>query len=157
MPKIKTSNLNCHYWQFGAGQNGVPKTSSGKVQRSACAHAFFEGSLPIVRDWREAQCEVTEPENVGGGERSRQGIERFIAQQLAMSLAIPAEDIDLRQPFSSFGLDSLRTLQLLAQVEQWLGRDLLPTSFRNYPTISDFAAHLAKGSLETIAAETGQA
>ena len=31
---------------------GVPKTSSGKVQRSACRKAFLEGSLPVVAEWR---------------------------------------------------------------------------------------------------------
>ncbi|MFN3431290.1 MAG: AMP-dependent synthetase, partial [Candidatus Sericytochromatia bacterium] len=33
---------------------GVPKTSSGKVRRSACRAAYLAGELPVVASWREA-------------------------------------------------------------------------------------------------------
>ena len=34
-------------------QGGIPKTSSGKIQRRPCAKAFVEGSLPVVAEWKE--------------------------------------------------------------------------------------------------------
>jgi acyl-CoA synthetase (AMP-forming)/AMP-acid ligase II/acyl carrier protein len=130
-------------------QNGVPRTSSGKIQRSACAAAFREARLPIVCEWREwngamapsgAAAEQTTP-------RSREDIEDFLLRRLAHVLAVVPDELDVSQPFNSFGLDSLRTLTLVGDIEKWLGQPVSPTLFWNYPTIADLAGHLAEATL----------
>jgi acyl-CoA synthetase (AMP-forming)/AMP-acid ligase II/acyl carrier protein len=136
-------------------QNAVPKTSSGKIQRSACALAFREGSLPVVcewRDWNEPAAARTEAVDAAVP-RSRQDIEDFLLRRLAHVLSIVPDEVDVSQPFNSFGLDSLRTLTLVGDIEKWLGQPVSPTLFWNYPTIADLAGHLAQAALaEPIAA-----
>jgi acyl-CoA synthetase (AMP-forming)/AMP-acid ligase II/acyl carrier protein len=134
-------------------QNAVPKTSSGKIQRAACAKAYLDGNIATVYEWKDAgvvgikePAQFVEP-------RSREDIEDFLLLKLANGLAISPDQIDISQPFSSFGLDSLRTLALLDEVETWLGRSLSPTLFWDYPTVTDLAAHLAEG---IPAANTGE-
>lgn len=133
-------------------QNGIPKTSSGKVQRSACARAFLEGTLPVVSEWRESAARDAGEAQVVEA-RSCEDIEAFLSQKLASGLAIAPSEIDISQPFNSFGLDSLRAITLLGEIERWLGRTLSPTLFWNYPTISELAAHLAEALPEQTSAQ----
>jgi acyl-CoA synthetase (AMP-forming)/AMP-acid ligase II/acyl carrier protein len=135
-------------------QNGVAKTSSGKIQRSACARAFLEGRLPIVYEWRESP--VTAGEATDIRMRSQEEIEAVLSQKISSSLSISPLEVDVSQPFSSLGLDSLRTLTFLGEIEIWLGRKLSPTLFWNYPTISDLAAHLAEAPPGRAPAEDGR-
>jgi acyl carrier protein len=135
-------------------QNGVPKTSSGKIQRRACARAFLDAGLPVVYEWKERT--VVEDEDADIEARSQEDIEAFLAQKLASSLLISPNDVDFTQPFSTLGLDSLRTMTLLGEIEVWLGRKLSPTLFWNYPSISDLAAHLSEMLADGSAHDDGR-
>jgi acyl-CoA synthetase (AMP-forming)/AMP-acid ligase II/acyl carrier protein len=137
-------------------QNAVPKTSSGKIQRGASARELRDGTLPIVYQWTESPASATTASEAGGetaNTRTREEIEDFLLQKLSSGLAVSSDDVDVNQPFSSFGLDSLRTLALLDEVESWLGRSLSPTLFWDYPTIAELAAHLASEMPEQPVAE----
>ncbi|MGH9389866.1 MAG: phosphopantetheine-binding protein, partial [Vicinamibacteria bacterium] len=128
-------------------QNGVPKTSSGKVQRHACARAFVEGSLPVAAEWREERSpdrreSAEERTSTKKGAPTQEDIEAFVSRRLSSQLGIPPDEIDLRQPFSALGLDSQRALSFLGELETWLGRRLSPTLFWNYPTVAVLAKHL---------------
>jgi acyl-CoA synthetase (AMP-forming)/AMP-acid ligase II/acyl carrier protein len=136
-------------------QNGVAKTSSGKVQRSACRRAFQEGTLQVVHEWKEWGGTTTE--TAAGDARSRDDIESFLSRRLSADLSISPDEIDVNEPFSSFGLDSLRTMALLGEIESWLGRRLSPTVFWNYPTVAGLAAHLAESDAAHAASEDGLA
>jgi acyl-CoA synthetase (AMP-forming)/AMP-acid ligase II/acyl carrier protein len=132
-------------------QNGIPKTSSGKVQRQACARAFVEGSLPVTAEWREERS--TDARELAGnrppsrkGAPTQEDIEAFVSRRLSTQLGIPPDEIDLRQPFSALGLDSQRALSFLGELETWLGRRLSPTLFWNYPTVAALAKHLDESS-----------
>jgi acyl-CoA synthetase (AMP-forming)/AMP-acid ligase II/acyl carrier protein len=132
-------------------QNGVPKTSSGKVQRRICAQAYTEGRLPVIFEWKESVLASADAAATAVP-RSREAIEEFLVRRLAQARAIAADDVDITQPFSAFGLDSLGTLTLVGEVETWLGRPVSPTVFWNYPTIADLAGHLAVASVEPVGA-----
>ena len=53
------------------------------------------------------------------------------------------EDIDVDLPFSHYALDSVATVELTADIEDWLELRLSPTLVWDYPTISVLARHLA--------------
>lgn len=125
-------------------QGSVPRTSSGKVRRHACARAFAEGALTVLYESRHVvpRSSIAEPTDGTAPARSPEEIEAFLVQRLAGGLGIATDDLDVTQPFSAFGLDSAATLALLADAEVWLGRRLPPTLFWDYPTIVTLAAHL---------------
>ena len=125
-------------------QQTVPKTSSGKVQRRACAEAFLNATLSAVFEWKDSLEAATETTDIEP--RSREDIESFLLQFIAKSLSVSPNDVDPEQPFSAFGLDSLQTLTFVGELETWLQRSLSPTLFWNYPTVSSLAAHLSAES-----------
>ena len=144
-------------------QSAIPKTSSGKIQRGACARELRDGTLPVVYTWIDtAALAAPEPDRAmedaerPGQSRTREDIEDFLVQKLSSGLAVSPDDVDVNQPFSSFGLDSLRTLALMNDVESWLGRSLSPTLFWDYPTIAALAAYLATDTTEQATAERGR-
>ncbi|BBA33062.1 SA1_PKSA [Methylocaldum marinum] len=138
----------------------IPKTSSGKIQRSACRKAFEEGHLQVVKEWR-----LTRPQGSTGDKtipdeaRTAVGnaaethkpsrtpgarlIEAWLIAQLAEVLGIKADEIGRRQPFAGFGLDSAQTVRLIGDLEAWLERPLSPTLAWEFPSVSALSEHLA--------------
>jgi acyl transferase domain-containing protein/acyl carrier protein len=70
-------------------------------------------------------------------------IQAWLVARLSAGLAIAPSEIDVREPFASYGLDSVRAVALSGELEEWLGRRLSPTLAYEYPTIAELAAALA--------------
>ncbi|WP_404785483.1 AMP-binding protein [Altericista sp. CCNU0014] len=71
-----------------------------------------------------------------------EAIETWITANLALYLKISPEEIDLSEPFSHYGLDSSIAASLATELSNWLGRELDPTLFWEYPSIEALAQHL---------------
>jgi acyl transferase domain-containing protein/acyl-CoA synthetase (AMP-forming)/AMP-acid ligase II/thioesterase domain-containing protein/acyl carrier protein len=132
----------------------LPKTSSGKVQRFACRSGFLAGELEVVAEWRQERAQPLSPAAArpAGDEAlppaaaagpTEAEIRWWLATALAAELNRPAREIDPRQPFAYYGLDSARTLGLSGDLEQWLGRHLEPTLLWEHPTPERLARYLA--------------
>jgi acyl carrier protein len=72
-------------------------------------------------------------------------IEAWLIARLATMLDVPAAEIDPRQPFADFGLDSRGAVSLSGQLEEWLGREVPPMLVWEYPNIETAAAFLGSG------------
>jgi 8-amino-7-oxononanoate synthase len=129
---------------------GVPKTSSGKVRRAACRHAYLEGTLDeIVRI-------TAAPVEADAGARPAAALEQRILQLIAEQLGTSAASLDPAAPFARYGLDSLRAASISGILEQQLGRTLSPTLLYNHSSVAELAAYLegAMASPEAPAADT---
>ena len=103
----------------------IPKTSSGKIQRRATRQKFLEGSLDLVAS--NVLKIVGTKREVTRLERSqllelppREGqtlLESYLTEQEARVLRIAPEDIDPKEPLTTFGLDSLKVFELKNQIE----------------------------------------
>ena len=69
-------------------------------------------------------------------------IERWLAEHIARSSGSAQQDVEVTQPFSHYELDSVATVELTADLEDWLLLRLPPTLLWDYPTISALARHL---------------
>ena len=127
----------------------IPKTSSGKIQRSACREAFLDGSLEHVAsnvisveqtrktsirvgDLREVVLSLTHDERVSW-------LEHFLKEQLAKALKTPVSRVDTARPLSTFGLDSLLAVELAHRIEKRLGVVAAATAFLRETTLKDLA------------------
>jgi acyl-CoA synthetase (AMP-forming)/AMP-acid ligase II/acyl carrier protein len=123
----------------------ILKTSSGKIQRRGCRTAFLEGSLSVLHEWRRpAEAPFEAPVAAASdGPPSESAIADWLVSRLSRESGIHPDEIDLGQPFASFGVDSARALLLVGDLETWLGRRLPPIVLWNYPTVEALARHLA--------------
>lgn len=152
--------------------NSLPKTSSGKIQRHASRNAFLSESLDVVGSWTlDAKVELLEIQTdievllkqIQNSERqkpsedvnkplekssdsslfSQEIIENWLVTHLALYLKVPANEIDIKQPFTVCGLDSSVAITMTGELGEWLNCELEPTLFWEYPNIQALAEHLA--------------
>ncbi|KIG17261.1 Malonyl CoA-acyl carrier protein transacylase [Enhygromyxa salina] len=76
----------------------------------------------------------------------------WVRLQLARACEVELHAIDVNEPFSRYGLDSLKAAQFLADLNDSLGRKLPPTLVWEYPCCSALARYLAEGAKETSVA-----
>jgi acyl carrier protein len=72
-------------------------------------------------------------------------IQRWLITRVA-ALTEGCDDIDITQPFSAYALDSVGTVGLTGELQDWLGIKLAPTLIWDYPSIELLARHLATRS-----------
>jgi acyl-CoA synthetase (AMP-forming)/AMP-acid ligase II/acyl carrier protein len=155
----------------------IPKTSSGKTQRTECRAQYLDDRLEPLESWCESsvdfqqvqaaaeemlktlnaqslrspepnETEVSNGDNDGSLPLSPTAaeIETWITANLALFLKIPIDEIDLSEPFSHYGLDSSIAVSLADELSNWLGRELDPTLFWEYPSIEALAQYLGQTS-----------
>ena len=128
--------------------NHDPICLGGRFRVIADSHrspAFLEGTLSVLHEWRRPAAGPADPA-VGPAPaepRRETDIVTWLVGRLARESGIHPDDIDLGQPFASFGVDSARALLLVGDLERWLGRPLPPIVLWNYPTVEALARHLA--------------
>jgi acyl-CoA synthetase (AMP-forming)/AMP-acid ligase II/acyl carrier protein len=143
----------------------VPQTTSGKVQRGICRSAFLENNLDVISQWSAIinQLEVEQirvdvesllervqralQHNLSP-EETEKVIQEWLIAHLAKYLKFRPAQIDIEQPFSEYGLDSSLALSLTAELGEWLGIELKPSLFWDFPSIESLSQHLARNRAE---------
>jgi acyl carrier protein len=74
--------------------------------------------------------------------RTSEDIKVWLLSRIAELCSVSPEAVDIHRPFSEFGLDSLETVNLMMELEDWLGRELEETIAWDYPTVDAIATHL---------------
>lgn len=134
----------------------VPKTSSGKLQRSRCRSDFLGGKLQPLWQWTapaepepaaaspepqlpSPQVAPAEPESPADaaprGARSEEAL-AWLRARLAELARAAGAPLDLESPLTAYGLDSARLVGLSAELSDRLGRSLPPTFLFDHPTVA---------------------
>ena len=73
-----------------------------------------------------------------------ESIQSWLINNVAELLEMSADEVDLQEPFHSFGLSSLDEVTLSGDLEGWLNIKLSPTITWDYPTIEVLSKYLAE-------------
>lgn len=130
----------------------LPRTSSGKIRRRACASMWQADGLQSLEPlalWTAVRTnETTDDESAAVTAvvkpRSAQEIQAWLLTHLAARLKMPIGNIDVQTPFVDLAMSSLDAVELAAELERWLGRQLSPTAIYNHPSIAALAQWLAR-------------
>ncbi|MEM7132285.1 MAG: SDR family NAD(P)-dependent oxidoreductase [Chloroflexota bacterium] len=128
----------------------IPKTSSGKVQRSACRTQFLQNHLVALASW---QAETWPADQIAPSEQSApsaDALQKWLLQWLANRLQISIQQVDPNKALADYGLDSMMATELIHQLEPWWQQptELEPTLFWRYPTVSALVTHLTEISTD---------
>ncbi len=134
---------------------GLPRTSSGKVKRRTCRAMYMAGTLEVLGQWREGDSDPTDEMSrttlLAIPPHKRRGfLESYFQNQLARQLGLAPATVNVQQPVCTFGLDSLKTVELTNRLEQHLGVTLPASSLLQGGNI----AELANQVLRALAAGT---
>lgn len=134
----------------------ILKTSSGKIQRHACRRDFLAGNLNVVGEHvQEPQIysmdvntirEATDTQNYLDQDTSQakipltsilteESIQDWLINRLSELAQLDPDEIDITDSFAQYGLDSSVTVSLTVELGNWLGCELEPTVFWEYPNI----------------------
>ncbi len=69
-------------------------------------------------------------------------IQAWLVAQLADVLSLDPTTVDVTQPLTRYGLDSIDAVTLVADLEDWLDLELPSTLFWDYPSIAKAATYL---------------
>ena len=133
--------------------HGVPKTSSGKIQRRA-AKALFESRNieDVIAEWRapaaiaskvpaDASLAAVTGEGAHTEAPNRRAIEDWLFDFCCVRLGFNRADLNPKEPLSRYGMDSLAAVDLAEALGRWLGRQVEPGVAYDFPSIVALAAH----------------
>lgn len=75
-----------------------------------------------------------------------EAIQAWLVLHLSEQLGVEPDDVDVREPLDSYGLDSAQAMILASKAEKLLGFQLSPILLWHYPTIELLAQRLAEES-----------
>ena len=86
-----------------------------------------------------------QPEN-GNSDPGAEAIQAWLVSKLSGLLEIEAQEIDVGEPFASYGLGSTELVSLSGELAEWLGRQLPAELAYECPTVEALARRLADSS-----------
>lgn len=128
----------------------IPKTSSGKIQRRECREKFLNGSLEplfssILTDIRnenpESYPDCSQILRMDAGNRG-EALEEYLTGLVGQAAGMPLEQLRALGGVSQVGLDSLKSAELVAQIEDSFGVNLPMGSFLQDQSIENLASQI---------------
>ncbi|MDA1050828.1 MAG: AMP-binding protein [Planctomycetota bacterium] len=134
--------------------HSIPRTTSGKIKRTACRDDFQQNELKVVAKWlstdiaEAAASDAATPDSAGPAMTARElavcrSIQHWLVQQLSQKMNVPPDRIDIGKPLALLGVDSLIGMEISMDLEKWLGFPLSPDIVMQHPTIESLSRHLA--------------
>ena len=140
---------------------GVPRTSSGKLQRGLCKKKFIKDELPALMIWRDdgddmhENIEFDPPEALslallGETPELPWLLRTFLCERTASLLGVPVGDLVTDKPLSAYGFDSVKAVTLASGMTHAIGRLVPPQAVYDHPTIDTLCSYLLQ-----LASKTG--
>ncbi|HEX5651168.1 MAG TPA: non-ribosomal peptide synthetase [Steroidobacteraceae bacterium] len=114
----------------------IPKTTSGKLQRTALAQAYEDGEFAAEM----AEFDRAWAESHGHGRAAKGRIEREL--KAIVDDAMPGKHVDIDDNLFDVGASSLTLLQVHEKIDALYPNAVDLTELFDYPTISQLAKHL---------------
>ncbi|MFJ3523302.1 amino acid adenylation domain-containing protein [Pseudomonas sp. NPDC090203] len=119
----------------------LPRTTSGKLQRSACRAGWQNGSLDSFALWQDGRLLDT------AGEQGPADAQPVLPGVLAAwREVLGKQDLTPHDHFFARGGDSVGVVQILSRLNRELGLKLEPAHLFEHPTLGQFSAHVASQS-----------
>jgi len=126
---------------------GLPKTTSGKIQRIECRKLYLEDNLRIVFSWQREE-HIQEVDAVDAVTVTPGSIMNWIKNWLGAKLGIDPHQIKSEQPILSLGLDSITAVELESELNARFMTDIFVGDFFENNTIECIARVAFKNCLQ---------
>lgn len=125
----------------------IPKTSSGKIQRSTCRQKYLNGELEVIKRKMQSnpipQQLATKPDTVPSS-NSLVILENWMKQWIVSqtNANVSPQKISSTSQFVDYGLDSVQAVEFASEVEKLLEIRLAEGTIFVYPTIRELSEHI---------------
>lgn len=131
-------------------QATLPKTSSGKVQRSTTRHALVHDELKVIAQWQKAGLGANTPSTDLDSNELGQWMREWFANRLHLHV----KEINTRANFAYYGVDSSLAVQFCGALEKVVHHEVNPSLLWEHSTIERLAHYLESGTEEATAQPT---
>lgn len=145
-------------------RGSIPRTTSGKVQRIECRERFHSDRLKVFMRWVRGS-QVADSPNMRHDpepralslrpDRPPDRIANWLATRLAEACNLPRQSIDFARPVTSYGLDSIRAIELQHDLERTFGVTLSPSYLLSGRSVLSAAHDVAAESARSVPAASG--
>ncbi len=126
----------------------IPKTSSGKIQRSACRQKYLNHELEAIENKipknNTQQQPIAESEIPSSDSKALLYLENWMKRWIAGKANIEPETISSTVQFIDYGLDSVQAIEFAAEVEKLSGIRLAEGTIFVYPTIEELSQYIVR-------------
>jgi acyl carrier protein len=135
-------------------KRGLPKTTSGKLQRVLCKQKYESNQLDTL--WRSRQVEPeglsadTVPlatKQVFSQDFLGNALAESIASLIGKELSVDVSTIDRNKEFASLGINSIQAVTIISELGEQLHTTLSPSLIYDYPTINQLTSYLDGSSV----------
>lgn len=127
----------------------LPKTSSGKIQRTEAKRLYECDQLELLHRWQNVQ--KVNVVSAGRDEKRSMTVysdwsaDLYLQMQswVASKLNVDSRHIQLDVTFSELGIDSVEAIDVVDRLQHYLGRPIHATEMLRYPTVKALLDHLA--------------
>lgn len=130
---------------------GLPKTSSGKVQRAKCRTELDGSVLPVLYNWRAPVLGGVPFHFEAESLRQPGALERRLGDWLQGELSL--ENLTWRTPLTELGVDSLKGVELVNVLSAAFDHTFPATSMLDHPTVASLASLIRNIKLGTAPTE----
>lgn len=127
--------------------NSIPKTSSGKIQRQTCRIQFLNNQLDAIQEWKDKVNEqiINEGKSITQRQQTvrqnnlsdiiKLGIQDWLISWIAREKNLNVKEINSSLSLADYSINSLDSMNLLGDLESWLGCSIDPEWLWNSPSI----------------------
>ncbi|NDJ22078.1 acyl carrier protein [Nostoc sp. B(2019)] len=88
--------------------------------------------------------QTLENQQISTKSMSTEDMQDWLTCQIAEQVGTDPDEIDIRAPFDSYGLDSVQTMNIANLGKQYFGLQLSPLIIWNYPNVESLSQYLAE-------------
>lgn len=136
---------------------GLPKTTSGKLQRFKAKQHYLNKKLPIsfsLRDIEHEELTLPSDEEQVHPQTTNLNIQITRIQKLAEKAIGSQHSIDISRPLVEYGLNSIKAIEFLGLLEEEFKQKINASTLYNYPSITKLAEYLSQPINTPITLET---
>ena len=124
----------------------LPKTTSGKVQRGLCRSLYLENNLDLLAHWQAPPASLSEAaDELIAPARTPEAITEWLRSLLASQIRVAPSAIDVAQPITSYGVDSLTAIELGHRIQSAFGIVLSVSDLLASLSLSEVAVKVMEG------------
>jgi len=155
IPKTSSGKIQRHACRSGFLNESLNVVGEWKINLKEVDLASLSTSVEIQLDQVEnaikqqlvsAQAESKENLPKQKLVPTEEEIEAWLVSHLSRYLNVLPDEIDVNKSFSDYGLDSFIAISTTGDLAEWLGYEVEPTLFWEYPNIKNMALYLVKQS-----------
>ncbi len=120
----------------------LPKTTSGKIQRKLYAQLIDQKEIEFLFEWDKRSNNRRDLESAVKKRTNQKEFQQWLLKKVSTAFQINESEINTDTALNNYGMDSVTAVSLSGEIATYLGQDVSPTLFYDFPSIEKLSNKL---------------